>query len=197
MCQVPLPSTTSWSLLQFIFIKLVMLSSHLTLCCPLLFLPSMFPSIRVFSNESILYIRWPKYWSFSISISPSNEYSRLTSFRIDWLDLLAVQETLKSLLYHYNSKASVLQCSAFFTAQLTSVHDYWKELCLTLCDPWTVAHQAPLSMGFSRQEYWSGLPFIKPRPSLILLKNKHANKMDMWTCLSHVIALQLPEVQTF
>ena len=127
VCQVPLPSTTSWSLLQFIFIELVMLSSHLTLCCPLLFLPSMFPSIRVFSNELILYIRWPKYWSFSISISPSNEYSRLTSFRIDWLDLLAVQETLKSLLYHYNSKASVLQCSDFFTAQLTSVRNYQKD----------------------------------------------------------------------
>ena len=127
VCQVPLPSTTSWSLLQFIFIELVMLSSHLTLCCPLLFLPSMFPSIRVFSNELILYTRWPKYWSFSISISPSNEYSRLTSFRIDWLDLLAVQETLKSLLYHYNSKASVLQCSAFFTAQLTSVRNYQKD----------------------------------------------------------------------
>ena len=122
MCQVPLPSTTSWSWLKFIFIELVMLSSHLTLCCPLLFLPSMFPSIRVFSNESILYIRWPKYWSFSISISPSNEYSRLTSFRIDWLDLLAVQKTLKSLLYHYNSKASVLQRSAFFMAQLSHLY---------------------------------------------------------------------------
>ena len=101
-------------------IESVMPSSHLILCHPLLLLPSIFPSIRVFSNESGLRIRWPKYWSFIIS--PSNEYSRLISFRIDWLDLLAVQGTLKSLLQHHSSKASILQCSAFFTVQLS--HPY-------------------------------------------------------------------------
>ena len=99
-------------------IKSVMPSNHLLLCCPLLLLPSIFPSIRVFSSESVLRIRWPKYWSFSFSISPSNEYSGLISFRMDWLDLLAVQGTRKSLLQHHSSKASVLQCSAFFMVQL-------------------------------------------------------------------------------
>ena len=93
--------------------------SHLILCCPLLFLPSTFPSIRVFSNESTLRMRWPKYWSFSFNISPSNEYSGLISFRIDWLDLLAVQGTFKSLLQHHSSKASILQCSACFMVQLS------------------------------------------------------------------------------
>ena len=94
-------------------------SNHLILCRPLLLLPSIFPSIRVFSNESVLHIWWPKYWSFSFSISPSNEYSRLISFRIDWLDLLAVQGTLRNLLQHHSSKASILWCSAFFTVQLS------------------------------------------------------------------------------
>ena len=103
-------------------IKLVMLSSHLILCCPLLLLPPIPPSVRVFSNESTLHMRWPKYWSFNFSISPSNEYSGLISFRMDWLDLLAVQGTLKSLLQHYSSKASILQRSAFFTVQLS--HPY-------------------------------------------------------------------------
>ena len=94
-------------------------SNHLILCHPLLFLPSILPSIRVFSNELVLHIRWPKYWSFSFSISPSNEYSGLISFRMDWLDLLAVQGTLKSLLQHHSSKASILRCSAFFIVQLS------------------------------------------------------------------------------
>ena len=94
-------------------------SNHLTLCCPLLLLPSIFPSIRVFSEESVLRIRWPEYWSFSFNISPSNEYSALISFRMDWLDLLAVQGTLKSLLQHHSSKASILRCSAFFIVQLS------------------------------------------------------------------------------
>ena len=97
-------------------------SNHLILCRPLLFLPSIFPSIRVFSNESALHIRWPKYWSFSFSISPSNEHSGLISFRMDWLDLLAVQGTLKSLLQHHSSKASIPWCSAFFMVQLS--HPY-------------------------------------------------------------------------
>ena len=96
--------------------------NHLILCCPLLLLPSVFPSIRVFSNESVLRIRWPKYWSFSFNISPSNEYSGLISFRIDWFDLLDVQGTLKSLLQHHSSKASILLCSAFFIIQLSHPH---------------------------------------------------------------------------
>ena len=111
--------TNSQSLLKLMSMELVMPSNHLILCHPLLLLPSIFPSIRVFSNDSILCIRWPKYWSFSFSISPSNEYSGLVSFRMDWLNLLAVQGTLKSLLQHHSSKASILRCSAFFTVQLS------------------------------------------------------------------------------
>ena len=103
-------------------VESVMPSNHLILCCPLLLLPSVFPSIRVFSNESVLHIRWPKYWSFRFSISLSNEYSGLISFRMDWLDLLAVQEIFKSLLQHHSSKASICQCSAFFIVQLS--HPY-------------------------------------------------------------------------
>ena len=113
--QASLSVTNSWSLLKLMSIESVMPSNHLILCRPLLFLPSILPSIRVFSKELVLCIRWPKYWSFSFSISPSNEYSGLISFRMDWLDLLAVQGTLKSLIQHHNSKASVLRCSAFFT----------------------------------------------------------------------------------
>ena len=97
-------------------------SNYLIFCHPLLLLPSIFPSIRVFSNESVLHIRWPKYWSFSFSINPSNEYSRLISFRMDWLDLLVVQGTLKSLLQHHSSKASILQCSVFFIVQLSHLY---------------------------------------------------------------------------
>ena len=104
---------------KLISIELVMPSSHLILCCPLLLLPSIFPSIRVFSNEPALHIRWPKYWSFSFNISPSNEYSGLISFRMDWLDLLAVQGTPESLLQHHSSKASILRRSAFFIVQLS------------------------------------------------------------------------------
>ena len=105
--------TNSWSLLKLMSIELVMPSNHLTLCHPLLLPPSIFPSIRVFPNESVLHIRWPKYWSFSFSISPSNEYSGLISFRMDGLDLLAVQGTLKSLFQHHSSKASVLRPTKF------------------------------------------------------------------------------------
>ena len=103
-------------------IESVMPSNHLILCRPLLLLPSIFPSVRVFSNESVLRIRWPKYWSFSLNISPSNEYSGLISFRMDWLELLAVQGALKSFLQHHSSKASILQCSAFFMVQLSHPH---------------------------------------------------------------------------
>ena len=116
--QASLSITNSRSLLKFMSIELVMPSSHLILCRPFLLLPSIFPSIRVFSNESVLRIRWPKYWSFSFSINPSNEYSGLISFRMDWLDLLAVQGTLKSLLQHHSSKASIFRCSAFLIVQL-------------------------------------------------------------------------------
>ena len=121
-CQASLPITNSWSLFKLMSIESVMPSNHLILSRPLLQLPSIFPSIRVFSSDSVLHIRWPKYWSFSFNISPSNEYSGLISFRIDWLDLLAVQGTLKSLLQHYSSKASILQCSAFFMVRLS--HPY-------------------------------------------------------------------------
>ena len=120
--QASLSITKSQSLLKLTSIKLVMPSDHLTLCHPLLFLPSVFPSIRVFSNESVLHIKWSEYWSFNFSISPSNEHSGLISFRIDRFHLLADQGTLKSLLQHHSSKASILQCSTFFIVQLS--HPY-------------------------------------------------------------------------
>ena len=134
--QPSLSITNSQSLLKFMSIELVMPSNHLILCHPLLLPPSIFPSIMVFSNESSLRMRWPKYWSFSFSISPSNEYSGLISFRMDWLDLLAVQGTLKSLLQYHSSKVSILQCSAFFIVQL--LHPYMairKTIALTR---WTI-----------------------------------------------------------
>ena len=115
--QASLSITNSQTLLKLMSIESVMPSNHLILCCPLL-LPSVFPSIRVFTNESALCMRWPKYWGFSFNISPSNEYSGLISFRIDWFDLLVVQGTLKSLLKHHSLKASILWCSAFFMIQL-------------------------------------------------------------------------------
>ena len=118
--------TISRSLLKFVSVESVMLSNHLIPYCPLLLLPSVFPSIKVFGSESAVRIRWPKFWSFSFSISPSNKYSRLISFRIDWFYLLAVQGTLKSLLQLHSLKASILRHSAFFMVQLTSIHDYWK-----------------------------------------------------------------------
>ena len=124
--QSSLSITNSWSLLKLTSIESVMPCNHLILCHSLLLSPSIFASIRVFSNESAPHIRWPKYWSFSFSISPSNEYTGLISFRIDWLDLLAIQGTLKSLLQHHSSKPSILQRSAFFIVQLTSIHDYLK-----------------------------------------------------------------------
>ena len=128
-CQASLSITSSWSLLKLISIQSVMQPNHLILCCRLFLLPSIFPSIRVFSNKSALCIRWTKYWSFSFSISPSNEHPGLLSFRMDWLDLLAVQGTLKSLLQHHSSKASILWHSAFFIVQLSHPYtDYWKTL---------------------------------------------------------------------
>ena len=169
-----------------------MQSNHLILCRPLLLSPSIFPSIRVFSNESVLHIRWPKYWSFSFNISPSSESSGLISFRMDWLDLFAVQGTLMSLLQHHSSKASVLRCSAFFIVQVS--HPYmttgktialtrWTffgkvmsllfnmlyaaakslQSCPTLYNPIDGSPPGPPpSLGFSRQEHWTGLPFPSP-----------------------------------
>ena len=138
-CQASLSITNSWSLLKLMSIESVRPSNHLILCRPLLLLPSIFPNIRVFSNESLLCIRWPKYWSFSFNISPSNEHLGLISFRIDWLDLLAVQGTLKSLLQHHSSKSSILQRSAFFMLQLS--HPYMT----TGCDYWRRHSVSPLS----------------------------------------------------
>ena len=166
-------------------------ANHLILCRPLLLLPSIFPSIGVLSNEPALRIRWPKYWSFSFNISPSNEHPGLISFRMDWLDLLAVQGILNSLLQHHSTKASILRHSAFFTVQLS--HSYtttgktialtrWTfvgkvmsllfnmlsaaakslQSCLTLCDPIGGSPPGSPSLGFSRQEHWSGLPFPSP-----------------------------------
>ena len=133
VCQASLSFTNSWSLLKLMSIESVMPSNHLIPCCTLLLLPSILPSIRVFSSESVLHIRWPKYWSFSFNISLFNEYSGLTSFRIDWFDLLIVQGILKSLLQHCSSKASILWGSAFFMVQL--LHSYMttrKTIALTI-----------------------------------------------------------------
>ena len=132
-CQAYLSITNSWSLLKVMSIELVVLYNHLILCRPLLLLPSIFPSIRVFSNESALRISWPRYWSFNFSISPSNDYSGLISFRMDWLDLFAVQETLKTLKHH-NLKVSVLRCSAFFIQHSNLYMTTEKTTALTITD---------------------------------------------------------------
>ena len=176
--------TVSWSLLKFLSIESVMLSNHLILCHPLLILPSVFPSIRAFSSELALCIMWPKYYSFSFRISPSNKYSWLISFRIDWFDLLAVQGTLKSLLQHHNSKASVLQHSAFFMVQLS--HPYLttgKAIALTI---WTfVGKVISLLLNMLSRFVIASLPrskrllisWLQP-PSTVILEPK---KMK-WHC---------------
>ena len=140
--QASLSITNSWSLIKFMSIASMMPSNHLILCRSLLLPPSIFPSIRVFSNESVLHIRWPKYWHFSFSISPSNEYSGLISFRMDWLGLLSGQWTLKSLLWHHSSKASILWCSAFFIVQLS--HPYMTTGKTTALTRWTFVGKAIL-----------------------------------------------------
>ena len=145
--------TNSRSLLKLMSIESVIPPNHLILGRPLLLPPSIVPSIRVFSNESVLHIRWPKYWSFSCTISPSSEYSRMISFRMDWLDLPAVQETLKSLLQHHSSKASILQRSAFFTVQLS--HPYMttgKPIALTR---WTFVGKANWKWSNRRWQEWT------------------------------------------
>ena len=170
--QASLSITNSRSLLKLMSIELVMPSNHLILCCPLLLLPSIFLSIRVFSSESVLHVRWPKYWSFSFSISHSNGYSGLTAFRIDWFDLLAVQGTLKSPLQHHSTKASILQCSAFFIVQLS--HPYMttgKTIALTR---WTFVGKV------------MSLPFNMPSRLVIafLPRSKHLNFMASVTICS-------------
>ena len=156
--------TNSQSLLKLLCIELVMPSNHLTLCRPLLLLPSIFPSIRVFSNELVLCIRWPKYWSFSFSISPSNEYSGLISFRMDWLDLFAVQGTLKSLLQHHSSKASVLRRSAFIMVHLSHPSmTTGKTIALTR---WTFVGKV-MSLLFNML-FWLVLTFL-PRNKYLLI----------------------------
>ena len=180
--QASLSITNSQSLPKPMSIKSMMPSNHLILCCPLHLAPSIFPSIRVFPNGSAFRIRWPKYWSFSLNISPSNEHPALISFRMDWLDLLAVQGTLKSLLQHHSSKASILRHSAFFIVQLS--HPYMTtgktialtrgtfvaaaaaakslQSCPTLCDPIDGSPPGSSIPGILRQEHWSGLPFPSP-----------------------------------
>ena len=149
-CQASLSITNSWSSPKLMCVKSVMPSSHLILCRhPLLLLPRVLPSIRVFSNESTLRIRWPKYWSFSLSISPSNEHPGLISFRMDWFDILAVQGTLKSLLQHHRSKASIIQCSAFFTVQFS--HPYMTGE--TIAFRWTFAGKV-MSLVFNMLSSW-------------------------------------------
>ena len=162
--------------LRLLSTESVMPSNHL--CGPLLLLPSIFPSIRGFSNESTLHIRWPKYWSFSFSISPSNEHPGLISFRMDWFELLAVQGTLKSLLQHHSSKESILWCSAFFLVQLS--HPYMAtgkttaltmlcpvgQSCVTVCAPQAAAGQAPLSSTVSQRSNFCPLGSMTLRPSV-------------------------------
>ena len=178
--QASLSITISQSLLKFMSTESVMPSNYLILCCPLLPLPSIFPSIRVFSNESVLHIRWPKYWSLSFSITSSNEYSGLISFRIDWFDFLAVQGTLKSLLQHHSSKASIPQCSAFFMVQLS--HPYMTTgKTIALPDKDVVGQQA-----WDSPRKWARicLPRLRARPPFLLIRllyplhSKQASRED-------------------
>ena len=151
VCQASLSITNSWSVLKLMSIKSVMPSNHLILCYPLLPPPSIIPGIRVFSSESAVRIRWPKYWSFSFNICPSNEYSGLISFRMDWLDLLAVQGTLKSLLHHHSSKASILQSSSFFIVQLS--HPYMITGKTIAFIRWTFVGKV-MSLLFKESQFW-------------------------------------------
>ena len=172
--QASLSITNSWSLLRLMSIRSVMPSNHLIFCCPLLLLPSIFPSIRVFISESVLFIRWPKFWSFSFKISPSNEYSGLISFRIDWFDLLSVQGILSGVFS--NATVQKLQC--------ISVHAW--SVVSSSATPWTITHQAPLSMGFFKEEYCSEFPF----PSLGNLPDPGIEPMSL-ACIGRHILYQL------
>ena len=165
-------------------IELVMPSNHLTLCCPLLLPLSIFPNIRVFSNESFLRSRWPKYWSFSFSISPSNEYSGLISFRIDWFDLLAVQGTLKSLSPHHSSKASVLQCSAFFIVQLS--HPYMTTRKTIALTRWTWVWAS------SQSWWWTGKPGLLQSIGSQRVEHNWATELNWtWDFTSVIFFLQV------
>ena len=194
-CQASLSITSSQSLLKLMSIKLVMPSIHLILCHPLLLLPSIFPSIRVFSNESVLLIRWPKYRSFCFNISPSNDYSGLISFRIDWFDLFVVQEILKSLLQHHSSKASILWCSAFFMVQLS--HPYMttgKTIALTR---WTfVGKVMSLLFNMLSRLVITSLPRSKrlliswlQSPSAVILEAQKRKSVTVST-VSHLFAMK-------
>ena len=184
-CQAYLSITNSWSLLKLMSIELVMPSKHLILYCSFLLPPSVFPSIRVFSNKSVLLIRWPKYWSFSFSVSPSNEYSVLISFRMDWLDLLAVQGTLKSL-QHHSSKASILQSLASFVVHLSHPYmtDYWKNQTLIR---WTfVGKVMPLLFNMLSRLVITFLPRSKhlliswlQSPSAVILEPKKIKSLTV------------------
>ena len=177
-------------------IELVMPSNHLILRRHLLLLPSIFPSIRVFSNESVLCIRWPKYWSFSFSISPSSEYSELISFRIDWFDLLAVQATLKSLLQHHSSKSSILQCSAFFVVQLS--HSYMtagKTIALTRCN--FVGNVISLLLNMLSRLVIAFLPRSKhlliswlQSPSAVILEPRPHKSLSLFPLFPYLFALK-------
>ena len=201
--QASLSITNSQSLLKLMCIKLVMLSNNLILCHPLLLLPSVFPSIRVFLNESIICIKQPKYWSFSFSISPSNEHPGMISFRMDWLDLLSVQGTLKSLLQHHSSKASILQRSAFFTVRLS--HPYMTSgttIVSNSANLWNAALQASLPITNSRSllklmSIESLMPFnhlILCRPLLLCLQYFPASGSFQWVISSHQVAKVLASV---
>ena len=178
-CSTPsFPSiTNSWSLLKPMSIVSVIPFNHLILCRPLLLLPSIFPSIRVFSNESVLHIRWPKYWSFSFSIS---EYSGLISFRMDWMDLLAVQGTLKSLLQHHSSKASVLRCSAFFIVQLS--HPYMTTRKTIALTRWTFVGKV-MSLLFNMLSSWV-IAFL-PRSKSLLISWLQSPSLVIFELKSH------------
>ena len=190
--QASLSITNSRSLLKPMSIELVMPSNHLILCCPLLLPPSVFCSIRVFSNESALHIRWPKYWSFSFNISPSNERPGLISFRMDWLDLLAVQGTLKSFLQHHSSKASILRCSTFFIVQLS--HPYLTAGKTIVLTRWTFVGEV-MSLLFNMLSYFlprSKHPLISwlPSPSSVILepgKTKSATVFTVSPSISHEV----------
>ena len=179
--QASLFITNFWSSLKLMSIESVMPSSYLTLCHPLLLLPLVFPSIRVFSNESTLRMRWPKYWSFSFGMSPSNEHPGLISFRMDWLDLLAVQGTLKSLLQHYSSKASILRHSAFFSVQLS--HPYMttgKTIALTR---WTFVGKV------------MSLLFSMPSRLVIILLPKSKHLLISWPQSPSAVILELKKIK--
>ena len=167
--QASLSITNSRSLLKLMFTELVMPSNHLILCHPLLLPPSIFPSIRVFTNESVLHIRWPKYWSFSINISPSNEYSGLISFRMDWLDLLVVQGTLKSLFQHHSSKASILWHSAFFIVQPS--HPYMTTCFITKLNK-EIWELNMILDGFSRYPFSNEVSFYSFPKSYFVSNNE-------------------------